>query len=141
MNRHFAYASAFLLAVALVSSAGCSGTDGPPRQGVSIQGKLVNGGQPVALESFSENYTYLELTFLPASPGGAGGIGIVGADGTFTVPDIKPGEYKVGITKYVDAQNVWEGKHEAKDSPLTVTVAEGQELVVDLKDIPGAAPN
>jgi len=86
---HFAWVGVFVLVLV-----GCGGGEGPPTYVVT--GKITIKGQPAK---------DILLTFSPVDPQGEPAIGVVDADGSYTLktginakPGARPGKYKVVIT-------------------------------------------
>lgn len=86
---HFAWVGVFSLVLV-----GCGGGEGPPTYAVT--GKITIKGQPAK---------DILLTFSPVDPQGEPAIGVVDADGSYTLktginakPGARPGKYKVVIT-------------------------------------------
>ncbi len=119
-----------------VAVAGCGGSRSAVQdEGISVGGRLVQGGQPASMENYQESYNFYQLTFMPVG-GGKGATADVAADGSFEVRGISPGKYRVGVVRIVTgdeaSQEEWNAKHGVEKSSLEVDIAEGQEVTVDL---------
>lgn len=109
------------------------------RGGIEVKGRLLEGGQPASMPNYLDGYNYYTVTLVPEGAGEQG-MCAVAQDGTFAIPGMQPGKYKVGVAKIVtgqEAEDEWKGKFAADKSKLTVDVAEGQELTIDLKQLEG----
>jgi hypothetical protein len=78
-----------VLGIALMAAVGCGGG------GQTIEGKVVNGGQPFSPEKDGD--VNVGLT---AVEGGKNYSGKAGADGTFKIEKVPSGKYDVNVTRY-----------------------------------------
>lgn len=133
-----------LWALTCLAVAGCGTTE----QLATVSGKVVEGGQPVAIEDYEEGGSCLEVEFFPVDE--AGQViptkpsygNFVQENGSFVVEGLEglgipEGKYRVavrriGTTSYGPGQDVWEGKFEADRSPFSVDVPATGEVVIDL---------
>ena len=131
---------------------GC-GTKVPDAPKVSARGKIVNKNQPWKMKA-DENTTMPKGTKAPPGAGGTGGSGVQitfspvgsfpGADavfakidpatGTFDVPAISPGKYKIslGIAGQMGGGDPFEGKFTPNVSKIEREVDGKTEIVIDI---------
>lgn len=117
-----------LLALAAISP-GCN--RGP--QTVTVTGKIVRGGQPIAVGPTG----YVQVMLLPdvgADEQYTTRVGRCEKDGTFVIPEVQPGKYKIGVeqldpTPQSDKLN---GAFRAGDSKIIRDVDGKTPIEIDL---------
>ena len=94
-----------LSVVILLWFAGCSGSGNPPvKPAVIIQGKIVNGGQPIPAPRADVGFGLVEITLFPegSSPGSVE-TATAKADGSFEIlglgKGVPPGNYKLAVSQ------------------------------------------
>lgn len=92
-----------LLALGLVAGCGESFT---PDTGVTVTGKVVQGGQPIAITGGIPGYGYVEVQMINAATATQAGSAQCDASGNFEITGagagIPPGKYKVAIRALKD---------------------------------------
>src|SRR4249919_879703 len=87
-----------VLAVTLMILALPAGCNRKPRT-VTITGSVLRGGQPIAVS----NTGYVQIMLLPdvgADEQYTTRVGRCEKDGTFSIPEVPPGKYKIGIEQF-----------------------------------------
>jgi hypothetical protein len=96
MNLQMAQRS--VLAVTLMILAPAAGCNPQPRT-VTVTGSVLRGGQPIAVS----NTGYVQIMLLPdvgADAQYTTRVGRCEKDGTFVIPEVPPGKYKIGIEQF-----------------------------------------
>jgi hypothetical protein len=130
MNLQMAQRS--VLAVTLMIFASAFGCNQKPRT-VTVTGSVLRGGQPIAVS----NTGYVQIMLLPdvgADEQYTTRVGRCEKDGTFTMPEVPPGKYKIGIEQFdpnpqIDKLN---GAFRAGDSKIICDVDGKTPLHFDL---------
>src|SRR5437016_10324476 len=123
MSRRFRVAALLVLAVVL---SGCSVAGG---RKVKVTGKVLNNGQPLKI---TEGKGEVRVTLLPVvEPGKPYDtfMGKAGADGSFEIPNVPAGKYKVGV-EHLDPSPQQDQLH-GKFSPLNTPI---------IRDLDGKEP-
>jgi hypothetical protein len=136
-----------VVVVALVL-AGCGGGY-TPDEGVVVEGKILQGGQPLEVPNREVGLGSVEVQLIPTGAL-AGQVGVetalAEADGSFRVQGagrgIKPGKYKVVVYQHDQGMNSdkLQGAFSDQNSPIEVDIAEdnvgdAQDLgVIELND-------
>ena len=128
------------LAVAGGALSGC-GDSGPPR--AKIKGEVTNDGEPLKVKPMVGK---VQVTFFPLSEKGE----ITGdpqeaaiqPSGEFTVhgtegKGILPGKYKIAVRQWDEFPNkdVLEGKADKDHTTIIRDIKDGDEVIIDVKDI------
>lgn len=109
--------------------AGCNSYT--PESGVIVTGKIVQGGQPVAVETTEDGYNGLKVQFSPADPSDlklASSVAMCKASGDFEMTyegkGLPPGKYKVSVSVLSNGNptETYVGKLDEPNSPITVEV-------------------
>ena len=127
-----------IAALCCTLGAGCGGGGGT--QGITVKGRLVNGGQNAVPEGgYKEGSRYfaVQLFSVDASgkPTAGSGDREVKEDGTFELDNVTPGKYRVAVffKNELDIDR-WGNKFGPDTTPLTCEVKPGEELKIDIKD-------
>jgi hypothetical protein len=110
----------------------CHGCDNKPRT-VTVTGSVLRGGQPIPVS----NTGYVQIMLLPdvgADEHYTTRVGRCEKDGTFTIPEVPPGKYKIGIEQFdpnpqTDKLN---GAFRAGDSKLIREIDGKSPLMIDI---------
>ncbi len=114
-----------LLFLAAAALAGC-GVSGPP-QGVTVTGKILNGGAPLATAKLPPGEFIGEVRFIPQGEGSAE-IEPLAADGTFRETGagrgIPPGKYRLAVFHFIQGRGSdgLEGSFSDEKTPIMIDV-------------------
>ncbi|MBC8877076.1 MAG: hypothetical protein H8E44_47210 [Planctomycetes bacterium] len=134
MKRKFS--RAIWLCCLCVLAAGCSESYEEPTFSQALTGKLLKGGQPLALDKTElGDYARIELSFVPVD-GGSAWDAPVAEDGSFELElpegESLSGKYKVVVFHYADGEeDALGGKFDEANSPVVVELPQ-ENLTIDL---------
>jgi hypothetical protein len=122
--------------------AGCGG-GGPTL--VTVTGKVVDGGQPVAIQDYEQGGSCLEVEFFPLGEIDDSATYVYSAyceqDGSFVLDGmdgngIPVGNYRVAVRRLGETRSgrgdVWQGRFDGEKSPFVFDITDGEEIVIDV---------
>jgi hypothetical protein len=128
---------------------GVAGCGGGGEKLATVTGKVVEDGQPVAIQDFYVGTNCLQVEFIPLDASGQRKPEAVSytedvqEDGSFKMrglgEGIPLGKYRVAVAQLKDGQEVeeggegaWEAKFGRETSPFVFDIADDQEILIDL---------
>lgn len=109
--------------------AGCGGGY-KPKEGVTVKGSIVKGGQPLQVPRRDIGLGSVEVQLVPAGPAGSGGLEttLVAEDGTFEFRGaglgVMPGKYKVAVFQHDQgmASDALNGAFSSANTPIAIEI-------------------
>ena len=113
-----------VLLAAAVLLAGIGGCSPPMPPGLTVSGRVLRDGQPLPLDPAlaAAKVASVRLTFYRFEGDSMLGSTAVdiGPDGTFTVPRLKPGTYKIGVEHFNGGNDLLKGAFLDGNTPIRI---------------------